>query len=133
MEARASLAREELLDRVSRILGAMLGDALPARQNAGSRVVHEPKDANGDAWRRRCHRRGAVGGGQQIARPAVQHQMTARSAGPQDVHAARPPSRTSSASRRLRAGIARSTFLEAGTRSHRPLTLLETMALATGR
>ena len=31
METRASLAREELLDRVSRILGAMLGDALPAR------------------------------------------------------------------------------------------------------
>ena len=31
MEARASLAREELLDRVSRILGAMLGEALPAR------------------------------------------------------------------------------------------------------
>src|SRR5438132_13971138 len=31
METRASLAREELLDRVSRILGAMLGEALPAR------------------------------------------------------------------------------------------------------
>src|SRR3989442_7668265 len=31
MEAQSSLAREELLDRVSRILGAMLGEALPAR------------------------------------------------------------------------------------------------------
>ena len=31
MEAQASLAREELLDRVSRILEAMLGKALPAR------------------------------------------------------------------------------------------------------
>ena len=31
MKAQASLVREELLDRVSRILEAMLGEALPAR------------------------------------------------------------------------------------------------------
>jgi len=39
MEARASLAREELLDRVSRILGAMLGEALPAHIDEGTSLL----------------------------------------------------------------------------------------------